>query len=85
LQKLSAATQPVLHKKIRRHKLKSGVYWQGVLQQKGIKQAGHKTSGPYNKGHKYLVHICLWSKTLQNFSCPTLTVWQFLPPSQRQS
>jgi len=58
----------------------------GVLQQKGIKQASHKTSGPYDKGHMYLVHnIWLWSETLQNFSCPTLFVWPFLPPSQSQN
>jgi hypothetical protein len=70
---------------MRRNKLRSGVYWQGVLGQKGIKQAGPKTSGPHNKGHMYLLYACLWSKTLQNFPCPTLIFWQFLPQSQSQS
>jgi hypothetical protein len=37
--------------KMRQHKLRSGVYWQGALKQKGIKQVGHKKGYMYQQNN----------------------------------
>jgi hypothetical protein len=40
--------------KMRGHKLRSGVYWQGALKQKGVKQVGPKTRA---------ICVCMYSYT----------------------